>query len=143
VLTNNHDTQRGTAIYYKDAPYYDLANAFMLAWPYGHPSVMSSFAFDRSTQAGRDSTPPSDAAGNTTPVYAAGTPSCAAVPGSAPVGTWVCEHRTRSVANMACRAVGTSPVVNSGTTERTRSRSVEATEASSSSTAKMLRSREP
>jgi len=114
VFTNNHDTQRDTAIYYKDAPYYDLANAFMLAWPYGHPSVMSSFAFDRSTQAGRDWGPPSDAAGNTTPVYTAGTPSCAAVPSSAPVGTWVCEHRARAVANMVAfrRAVGTSAVTN-------------------------------
>jgi len=114
VFTNNHDTQRGNAIYYRDAPYHDLANTFMLAWPYGHPSVMSSFAFDRSTQAGRDSGPLSDAAGSTTPVYAAGTPRCAPEPGSAQPGAWVCEHRARSVANMVAfrRAVGTSAVVN-------------------------------
>ena len=38
-----------SAIYYKDAPYFDLANVFMLAWPYGYPSIMSSYAFDRAT----------------------------------------------------------------------------------------------
>ena len=46
VFTNNHDTQRASAIYYKDAPYLDLANVFMLAWPYGYPSIMSSYAFE-------------------------------------------------------------------------------------------------
>ncbi len=114
VFTNNHDTQRDTAIYYKDAPYYDLANAFMLAWPYGHPSVMSSFAFDRATQAGKDMGPPSDAAGATTPVYAGGTPHCAATPGAAQPGEWVCEHRARSAANMVAfrRVAGAAPVAN-------------------------------
>jgi alpha-amylase len=114
VFTNNHDTQRATAIYYKDAPYLDLANAFMLAFPYGHPSVMSSFAFDRATQAGRDSGPLSDAAGHTTAVYAAGMPRCSSAPGSAEPGEWVCEHRARAVANMVAfrRVAGESPVVN-------------------------------
>jgi alpha-amylase len=102
VFTNNHDTQRATAIFYQDAPYFDLANIFMLAWPYGYPSIMSGYAFDRSTQHGRDQGPPSDAQGHTTSVYAAdaGVPSCASVPASAAVGTWTCEHRVRSAANM-------------------------------------------
>jgi alpha-amylase len=114
VFTNNHDTQRANAIDYLDAPYYDLANVFMLAWPYGHPSVMSSFAFDRTTQAGRDASPPSDGAGNTTPVYAAGVARCAAIPASAQPGSWVCEHRARSVANMIAfrRVAGTAAATN-------------------------------
>jgi alpha-amylase len=102
VFTNNHDTQRASAIFYQDAPYYDLATIFMLAWPYGYPSIMSGYAFDRSTQQGRDQGPPSDGQGRTTPVYPAegGPPSCAASPASAPPGTWTCEHRVRSAANM-------------------------------------------
>ena len=31
VFTNNHDTQRASAIDYQDAPYHDLASVFMLA----------------------------------------------------------------------------------------------------------------
>jgi alpha-amylase len=107
VFTNNHDTQRAASIYYKDAPYGDLANVFMLAWPYGYPSIMSSYAFDRSTPAGRDQGPPSDVAGHTSAV------SCSSSPGMAPVGSWVCEHRARAAANMVAfrRATASSPNV--------------------------------
>lgn len=102
AFTTNHDTERASAIYYADEPYYDMAMAFMLACPYGYPSVMSSFAFDRSTQAGIDMGPPSDAMGNTTPVYdpTTGTDSCASSPATATPGTWVCQHRQRSVTGM-------------------------------------------
>jgi alpha-amylase len=93
VFTNNHDTQRAAAIYYADAVN-DLATLFMLAWPYGYPSVMSSYAFDRSTQAGRDQGPPSDGAGHTNAV------TCAPSPSNAAAGSWVCEHRARAAANM-------------------------------------------
>ncbi len=114
VFTNNHDTQRATALDYQDAPYHDLAAIFMLAWPYGYPSIMSSFAFNRTTQAGRDSGPPSDAAGNTTAVYQSpgAEPACAATAATALPGTWVCEHRTRAIANMVSfrRTAGTAPV---------------------------------
>jgi alpha-amylase len=72
VFVDNHDTERGSAIFYQNAPYYDLAVAFMLAWPYGYPSILSGFAFDRSTAAGRDLGPPSDAMGNTQSVYPPG-----------------------------------------------------------------------
>jgi alpha-amylase len=101
VFVNNHDTQRASSLYYKDGPYYDLATVFMLAWPYGYPSVLSSFAFDRSTGAGRDQGPPSDAAGNTLPVYPPGvaTPSCEADPLNATQG-WLCEHRRPFVARL-------------------------------------------
>jgi alpha-amylase len=102
VFTNNHDTQRAAAIFYQNAPYYDLANVFMLAWPYGYPSIMSGYAFDRTTQAGRDMGPPSDGQGHTTSVYSSSAPlpSCSPSPALATVGSWTCEHRVRSTANM-------------------------------------------
>jgi len=102
AFTTDHDTERASAIYYLDEPYYDLAMVFMLACPYGYPSIMSSFAFDRSTQAGLDSGPPSDTQGNTTPVYdpATGIANCAPSPAAATPGMWVCQHRLQSVTNM-------------------------------------------
>jgi alpha-amylase len=101
VFINNHDTQRGSSIFYQDAPAYDLATVFMLAWPYGYPSILSSYAFDRSTQAGRDQGPPVDAQGNTRPVYAPGAtgPDCLADP-VATSGGWLCEHRRPFVARL-------------------------------------------
>ena len=101
VFVNNHDTQRTTSLFYQDAPTYDLATVFMLAWPYGYPSILSSYAFDRSTQAGRDQGPPSDATGHTLPAYAPGAtaPTCVTNP-TATAGGWLCEHRRPFVARM-------------------------------------------
>jgi alpha-amylase len=104
VFVDNHDTQRGSSLYYQDAPAYDLATVFLLAWPYGYPQILSSFAFDRATQAGRDQGPPSDAAGHTRPVYAPGSdvPDCVddlALPAQ-PAGQWLCEHRRPFVARL-------------------------------------------
>lgn len=104
VFTSNHDTQRGHGgggafISYQHGALNDLAHVFMLAWPYGYPSIMSSYAFDSSSTAGTDAGPPSDASGNTNSIYPAGssTPSCFnQMPG---VG-WVCEHRWRPIGNM-------------------------------------------
>jgi len=102
VFTNNHDTQRASAIYYADGPYYELANVFLLAWPYGYPQLMSSYTFNRSAQAGRDEGPPSDSMGNTQSIYdGGGQPvGCAPSPAEAAPGTWVCEHRTPSLISM-------------------------------------------
>jgi alpha-amylase len=101
VFVNNHDTQRATSLFYQDAPNYDLATVFMLAWPYGYPSILSSYAFDRSTQAGIDQGPPSDATGHTLPAYAPGAaaPTCVTDP-TATTGGWLCEHRRPFVARM-------------------------------------------
>lgn len=75
VFTDNHDTQRdGGVLTYRDRGEYALANAFMLAWPYGTPAVMSSFTFSNKDQA-----PPSDGSNkitNTT-CYWAGSASTA------------------------------------------------------------------
>jgi alpha-amylase len=103
AFIDNHDTQRGDASFYQDGAAHELASVFMLAWPYGYPSVMSSYGFDRTSGAGRDVGPPSDGGGSTHPVYelGAGEPSCVAAPFNATTTQgWICEHRLRSVANM-------------------------------------------
>jgi alpha-amylase len=94
VFLENHDTQRGGGISYRDGAVYRLANVWMLAQPYGYPSVMSSYAFDRNSQAGDDAGPPSNAANETNPV------SCASSLETATIGQWVCEHRDPSIARM-------------------------------------------
>lgn len=106
VFLENHDTQRNGGIGYRDAAAYRLANVWMLAQPYGHPKVMSSYAFDRATQAGRDAGPPSDPGGATRSVR------CAASLEAAAPGDWVCEHRDPVIAAMVGfrRAVAGTPV---------------------------------
>ena len=94
VFLENHDTQRDGGISYRDGDVYRLANVWMLAQPYGYPSIMSSYAFDRSSQAGRDMGPPSDATGATNSV------TCASSLGTATIGQWVCEHRDPYIARM-------------------------------------------
>ncbi|MEV8510541.1 carbohydrate-binding module family 20 domain-containing protein [Actinoplanes sp. NPDC051475] len=83
AFVDNHDTQRNgrAKLTYKDGAAYALAEAFMIAWPYGVPQVMSSFTFS-DPEAG----PPASSNGTTTSV------SC----GSG----WQCEHRTRTTTNM-------------------------------------------
>ena len=93
VFLENHDTQRSDGIGYRDGMTFRLANVWMLAQPYGYPSIMSSYAFDRST-AGREAGPPSDANGATNDV------TCASSLESAAIGQWVCEHRDPFIARM-------------------------------------------
>ena len=93
VFVENHDTQRDGGIWHRDGQHYRLANVFMLAQPYGYPSVMSSYAFNRGTP-GRDAGPPSDASGNTNDV------ACATSLETATVGQWVCEHRDPYILGM-------------------------------------------
>jgi alpha-amylase len=80
---DNHDTQRNgrARLTYKNGASYALAEAFMIAWPYGVPQVMSSFSFN-----GPDQGPPTQSNGTTNRI------SC----GSG----WECEHRWRTTANM-------------------------------------------
>lgn len=121
VFTDNHDNQRGhgpgggNIVDHRDGANYDLANVFMLAYPYGYPKVMSSYYWSNNpADDSRDSYgPPSTNDGGTTwgaglgadtrPVYGAGQ-----VAGDDPAncsdtyvdGTWVCEHRRMGIANM-------------------------------------------
>lgn len=101
VFVDNHDNQRGHGggggvITHKDGSLYDLANVFMLAWPYGRPRLMSSYAFT-DTDAG----PPG------TPVHDGDSVNCFG-------DTWKCEHRWRPIANMVAfrNAVGGAPVAH-------------------------------
>jgi len=83
VFLDNHDTQRGEAqLTYKDGDLYTLANVFMLAHPYGHPKVMSSYTFSD-----HDAGPPSQ------PVHNGDSVNCGQ-------GQWVCEHRFPEIAGM-------------------------------------------
>lgn len=103
VFLQNHDTQHQCGLSYRHGSVFRIANVWMLAQPYGYPSVLSSYAFD--CPAGNSMGPPSDATGWTTPV------SCASSLESATVGQWVCEHRDSYIKNMVSfrRAVaGTS-----------------------------------
>lgn len=106
VFLQNHDTQHQGGISYRDGSVFRLANVWMLAQPYGYPSVLSSYAFSRPAE--NDMGPPSDAAGNTNPV------SCAARLEDAKDGDWVCEHRDPYVAAMVRfrRVVAGTPVAH-------------------------------
>jgi alpha-amylase len=119
VFVDNHDNQRGDNLHYAStvggAPVYELAAMFMLAHPHGAPSVMSSFGFDRSTQAGRDRGPPSTASGVTTSTFdELGATRCTTELGSAQVGRWICEHRRPGIAQMVAfrKATAGAPLVN-------------------------------
>ena len=94
VFVDNHDNQRGhggggNVLTHRDGEAYELANIFMLAYPYGYPRVMSSYAFDSDSQS-----PPRQ--GNATRrVYQGGSdPDCG------DGRPWLCEHRKRRIANM-------------------------------------------
>ena len=83
AFIDNHDTQRNgrAKLTYKDGSSYALSEAFMLAYPYGTPSVMSSFTFSNP-----DAGPPASSNGTTSAV------NCSS--------GWACEHRWRTTANM-------------------------------------------
>ncbi len=118
VFVDNHDNQRGGNLYYASTSY-ELAVIFMLAHPQGYPGVMSSYGFDRTTLRGRDAGPPVAGIGITASTFdAAGASRCSAAFGSVQAGTWICEHRRPSIANMVAfrkAAVGT-PISNCGRT---------------------------
>ncbi|XP_029669332.1 alpha-amylase 2-like isoform X1 [Formica exsecta] len=92
VMVDNHDNQRGhgaggsTILTHKDPKPYKIAIAFMLAYPYGHPRVMSSFAFNDPSQG-----PPADSDGSIiSPEISNG--QC--------INGWVCEHRWPQIYHM-------------------------------------------
>jgi len=93
VFLENHDTQRGGGIGYRDGDAYRLASVWMLAQPYGYPKIMSSYAFT-SGPVGRDVGPPSDGSGATLGV------TCSETLEEARLGDWVCEHRDPVIGGM-------------------------------------------
>jgi alpha-amylase len=92
VFLQNHDTQHNCGLSYRDGDVFRLANVWMLAQPYGYPSILSSFAFN--CPGGNSMGPPSDGNGNTFDV------TCATTMENAVIGEWVCEHRDPSIRNM-------------------------------------------
>ena len=92
VFLQNHDTQHQCGISYRDGNVFRVANVWMLAQPYGYPSILSSYAFD--CPAGNSIGPPSDADGNTNDV------TCASSLETATIGQWVCEHRDPYILGM-------------------------------------------
>ncbi|MFR9774789.1 carbohydrate-binding module family 20 domain-containing protein [Micromonospora sp. MS34] len=103
TFVDNHDTQRSApTLTYKNGDRYYLADAFMLAHPYGRPQLMSSYAFGSVTAQG----PPSTADGTTKAT------TCGD-------GQWICEHRNPQVAGMpgfrnAVAGTGLAQVVTDG-----------------------------
>jgi alpha-amylase len=92
VFLQNHDTQRTCGLGYQHGDRFRLANVWMLAQPYGFPSVLSGYAF--TCPSGASMGPVSDAEGWTLPV------NCAASFETATPGAWTCEHRDPSVLSM-------------------------------------------
>lgn len=95
VFVDNHDNQRGhgsaAQVTHRNGALYDLANVFMLAWPYGYPKVMSSYDWGGQND---NRGPPHDGQGNTLNVHNGdGTLNCF-------YDKWKCEHRYRPIANM-------------------------------------------
>ncbi|CAF1335032.1 unnamed protein product [Adineta steineri] len=94
IMVDNHDNQRGHGgggdiLTFFESRGYKIATAFMLAWNYGYPVIMSSYNFDRNNDA---QGPPSDSNGNTNSVPINADLSCG--------GGWVCEHRWRQIYGM-------------------------------------------
>ncbi|CAH1276939.1 AMY2B [Branchiostoma lanceolatum] len=102
VFVDNHDSQRGhggggpSVLTFRDSRLYKMANAFMLAFPYGFVRLMSSYYWDTYWENGRDVNnwvgPPSDSNWNILPVQINGMGTCD--------NGWVCEHRWRQIRNM-------------------------------------------
>ncbi|MFC8272745.1 carbohydrate binding domain-containing protein [Streptomyces sp. NPDC057271] len=79
AMVANHDTERnGSSLSYRDGANYTLAHVFMLAHPYGAPSVHSGYEFGN-----RDAGAPNG--GNVKACYSDG---------------WSCQHAWRQIANM-------------------------------------------
>ena len=111
VFTDNHDNQRGHGagggciVDHRDGKTHELANIFVLAYPYGYPSIMSSYYWsnDPTSNTGDSLGPPSTSGGagsgaETLAVYVGDVPAnCSETYAD---GKWVCEHRRVSTANM-------------------------------------------
>lgn len=106
AFLQNHDTQHQGGISYRDGDSFRLANVWMLAQPYGYPTILSSYAFD--FPLGNSMGPPSDAGGNTRNVV------CATRMETARIGEWVCEHRDPYIARMVGfrKNVAGTPITN-------------------------------
>ncbi|KAH9377689.1 hypothetical protein HPB48_013960 [Haemaphysalis longicornis] len=94
VFIDNHDNQRGHGggggvLTFFEPRLYKMATAFMLAWPYGLPRVMSSYRWPRYFRDGNDQNnwigPPADVEWRIKKVLRNPDDTCG--------NGWVCEHR--------------------------------------------------
>jgi len=112
VFVDNHDNQRGhgaagSIVTHTDGALYDLATAFMLAYPYGVTRVMSSYAFVTD----RDGPPVAPGTEDIAPVHGPDGVDCGQ-------GRWVCEHRRARIAPMVrFRTVTAGTPVTNGWTD--------------------------
>ncbi|KAH7338306.1 glycoside hydrolase superfamily [Rhizoctonia solani] len=82
VFVTNHDQERGgNALNYKQRGLYTLAHVFLLSYPYGTPTILSSYEFSDSN------------AGAPNNAYGTCSPSDGA-------GGWLCQHRWTAIAGM-------------------------------------------
>ncbi|CAG0899120.1 unnamed protein product, partial [Cyprideis torosa] len=116
VFLDNHDNQRGhgaggqNILTFRASRMYKMATAYMLAWPYGFPRIMSSYYWDQDWQGGVDKNdwvgPPMDGNENILDVSINPDGTCG--------NGWICEHRWRQIYNMVAfrNAAGISAVEN-------------------------------
>lgn len=95
VFVNNHDNERGHGaggdlLTFRDGPLYELAQIFMLAWPYGYPQILSSYFFKPGEE---DFGPPVDAHGKLLSPFPIQQQKCQA--------GWLCQHRRSWASGMA------------------------------------------
>lgn len=115
VMIDSHDLQRGQTgelglnIAYFESKLLKMSTAFMLAWPYGVPRVMSSYSWTRNVQNGKDLNqghgPPTEGGENyIKTVVPKADLTCN--------DGWVCEHRWRQIYNMVAfrNVAGNEPV---------------------------------
>ncbi|CAE6454630.1 unnamed protein product [Rhizoctonia solani] len=96
VFVTNHDQERGnSALTYKSGNMYTLAHVFMLSYPYGTPTILSSYEFNDSN---------------------AGAPNGAygTCNGASGANGWLCQHRWNAIAGMIgfYNQVGTAGLSN-------------------------------
>ncbi|XP_058456094.1 alpha-amylase-like [Malaya genurostris] len=93
VFVGDHLNQRGLGsrkghvLTFRNRKHYTMATAFMLAFPYATPRVMSSYDFGNVDQG-----PPADTFGNIISPSIGEDGTCQ--------NGWICEHRWNAVANM-------------------------------------------
>jgi len=112
VFVDNHDNQRGhggggAVVTHREPTAYKIANAFMMAFPYGFPKIMSSYTNAGGITGGNNWVgPPANGDGSIRDVPIKGDGTCG--------DNWVCEHRWRQIRNMVGwrNAAGMSGVAN-------------------------------
>ena len=112
VMVSNHDTERnGQTLNYSQPAQFEAATAMMLALDYGQPMLYSSYAYDSYDWA------PKDENGRLLDAKCAETRSIYLTNHKA--GTWLCQHRMKSVSSMIAFRDQTSgqPVTNPQATD--------------------------